>query len=262
MPKLAANLGWLFTEVPFTDRFAAARQAGFKHVEFLLPYEYPAEELKRLLDENGLRIVLFILPSGNWLKDRGIAASPDRVEEFRAGVKIAISYAKILGVPRVNCMAGKMTPGFSPEQHWATMIENLRFAADALGEIGVKVVVEHVNRYTIPSFFLNRVQDVLDVIAEAKRPNLYVQYDIYHAQRTEGNLAQILREHIAQIDHIHVADTPGRHQPGTGEINYPFLFSEMDKLGYKEFVGLEYEPTADTVSSLGWIKEYGCQLAE
>ncbi len=262
MPKLAANLTMLFTDVPFLDRFAAAKQAGFKYVEFLFPYEQPAEKVKEALDKDGLQVVLFNLPSGNWAGgDRGIGASPNRVEEFRAGVKTAVSYAKALGVPRMNCLAGKMVPGHSREEHRKTLVENLRFAAEALEKIGVKQIVENINPFDIPGFFLNRVQDVLDVIAEAKHPNLYVQYDIYHAQRTEGNLAQILREQFAKIDHIQVADNPGRHQPGTGEINYPFLFAEMDKLGYKGYVGLEYVPAPNTLGSLGWIKEYGCQLA-
>jgi len=262
MPKIAANLTMLFTDVPFLNRFAAAKQAGFKYVEFLFPYDHPAEKVKEMLDKHGLKVVLFNLPSGNWAGgDRGIGASPNRVEEFRAGVKTAVSYAKVLGVPRMNCLAGKLVAGFSREDHKKTMVENVKFAADALKEIGIHLIIEHINPYDIPGFFLNRVQEVLDVIAEAGRPNLFVQYDIYHAARTEGNLAQILREHLAKIDHIQVADNPGRHQPGTGEINYPFLFAEMDKLGYKGYVGLEYVPSPDTLKSLGWIKEMGCQLA-
>ena len=262
MPKLAANLTMLFQDVPFLDRFAAAKQAGFKYVEFLLPYDHPAEKVKEALDKNGLQVVLFNLPCGNWAGgDRGIGANPNRVEEFRAGVKTAVSYAKLLGVPRLNCLAGKMVAGASREDHKKTLVENLKFAADAVGQIGVKQIVEHINPFDIPGFFLNRVSEVLDVIAEAKRPNLYVQYDIYHAARTEGNLTLTLREQFAKIDHIQVADTPGRNQPGTGEINFPFLFAEMDKLGYKGYVGLEYVPKPDTLSSLGWIKQMGCQLA-
>jgi len=262
MPKVAANLTMMFTDVPFADRFSAAAKAGFKSVEFLLPYDLPAEKVKELLDKNGLKVVLFNLPSGNWAGgDRGIGASPNRVEEFRSGVKKGVEYAKTLGVPRMNCLAGKMVAGFSREDHKKTLVENLKFSADALGQIGVKQIIEHINPFDIPGFLLNKVQDVLDVIAEVKRPNLAVQYDIYHAQRTEGNLVQILREHLAQIDHVQVADNPGRHQPGTGEINYPFVFAEMDKLGYQGYVGLEYVPAPDTLKSLGWIKQYGCQLA-
>jgi hydroxypyruvate isomerase len=262
MPKVAANLTMLFTDMPFLDRFAAAKQAGFKSVEFLFPYDQPAEKVKEALDKNGLKVVLFNLPSGNWAGgDRGIGASPNRVEEFRAGVTTAVAYAKVLGVPRLNCLAGKMVQGFSREEHKKTLVENLKFSADALGQIGVKQIIEHINPWDIPGFLLNRVQDVLDVMAEVGRSNLGVQYDVYHAQRTEGNLVQILREHLAQIDHVQVADNPGRNQPGTGEINYPFVFAEMDRLGYQGYVGLEYVPKPDSLKSFGWIKEYGCQLA-
>jgi hydroxypyruvate isomerase len=262
MPKVAANLTMLFQDVPFLDRFAAAKQAGFKYVEFLFPYDHPAEKVKEALDKNGLKVVLFNLPSGNWGGgDRGIGASPNRVEEYRAGVKKAVEYAKLLGVPRMNTLAGKTVQGFSREEHLKTLVENLKFSADALGQIGVKQIVEHINPFDIPGFVLNRVQDVLDVLAKVDRPNTAVQYDIYHAQRTEGNLVQILREQFAKIDHIQVADNPGRNQPGTGEINYPFVFAEMDRLGYQGFVGLEYVPKPDTMKSFGWIKEYGCQMA-
>ncbi len=262
MPKLAANLTMLFTDMPFLDRFAAAKRAGFTYVEFLLPYDHPAEKVKEALDKNGLKVVLFNLPCGNWAGgDRGIGASPNRVEEYRTGVKTAVEYAKVLGVPRMNCLAGKMVSGFSKEDHKKTLVENLKFSADALGKIGVKQIVEHINPFDIPGFFLNRVSEVVDVLAEVNRPNVYVQYDIYHAARTEGNLTLTLREQFAKIDHIQIADTPGRNQPGTGEINFPFLFAEMDKLGYKGYVGLEYVPKPDTLSSLGWIKQYGCQLA-
>jgi len=263
MPKLAANLTMLFNDKPFLERFALAKQAGFKYVEFLHPYEAPAEKVKEALDTNGLQVINFNLPSGNnWAGgDRGIGASPNRVEEFRAGIKAAVEYAKILKTPRVNCLVGKMVPGFSREQHLKTAVENLKMSADALGAIGVKQIIEHINPFDIPGFVLNRVSEVLDVIAQVGRSNVFVQYDIYHAARTEGNLTLTLREQFAKIDHIQVADTPGRNQPGTGEINFPFLFAEMDKLGYQGYVGLEYVPKPDTVSSFGWIKQMGCQLA-
>ncbi len=261
MPKIAANLTLMFTDKPFIERFAAAAQAGFKSVEFLLPYEQPADKVKEALDKNGLKVVLFNLPSGNWAGgDRGIGASPNRIEEFRAGVKTAVEYAKVLGVPRMNCLAGKLVQGYSKEVHIKTLVENLKFSADALGQIGVNQIIEHINPFDIPGFVLNRVSEVVDVIQQVGRPNVYVQYDIYHAQRTEGNLAQIVREQFAKIDHIQIADNPGRHQPGTGEINFPFLFAEMDRLGYQGYVGLEYNPMPDTVGSLGWIKDYKVQL--
>jgi len=262
MPKIAANLTMLFNDMPFLDRFAAAAKAGFKSVEFLLPYDFPAEKVKEALDTNGLKVVLFNLPCGNWAGgDRGIGANPNRVEEYRAGVKTAVEYAKLLGAPRLNCLAGKMVAGVSKEEHLKTLVENLKFSADALGKIGVNQIVEHINPFDIPGFVVNRVSEVLEVIEKVGRPNVFVQYDIYHAQRTEGNLAQILREQFAKIDHIQIADNPGRNQPGTGEINYDFLFAEMDRLGYKGHVGLEYVPKPDTLGSLAWIKSYKVEQA-
>lgn len=259
--KFAANLAWLFTEVPLLDRFAAARQAGFQHVELVHPYDTPAEALRAALDRSGQELVLALLPCGRWAEgERGIAADPERVAEFRAGVRTAAAYARLLGIPRLNCMAGRGVPGCPRRLQVQTMVENVRFAADVLGELGVKVVIEHVNPYTIPNFLLTRVAEVLEVIAEVNRPNVFLQYDIYHAQRAEGNLTEILRNHLAQIDHIHVGDTPGRHQPGTGEIEYRFLFCEMERLGYRQFVGLEYEPIPDTVTSLQWLTAYGFPL--
>lgn len=262
MPKIAANLTMLFTDMPFLDRFAAAAKAGFKSVEFLFPYDQPAEKVKEALDTNGLKVVLFNLPSGNWAGgDRGIGASPNRVEEFRAGVKTAVEYAKALGVPRLNCLAGKLVAAASKEEHLKTLVENLKFSADELGKIGVKQIVEHINPFDIPGFVVNRVSEVLEVIEKVGRPNVFVQYDVYHAQRTEGNLAQILREQLARIDHIQIADNPGRNQPGTGEINFEFLFAEMDRLGYQGHVGLEYVPKPDTLASLDWVKKYKVELA-
>jgi len=262
MPKIAANLTMLFNDMPFLDRFGAAAKAGFKSVEFLLPYDHPAEKVKEALDKNGLKVVLFNLPCGNWSGgDRGIGANPNRVQEYRAGVKTAVEYAKVLGVPRMNCLAGKLVPGVSKEQHLATLVDNLKFSADALGAIGVHQIIEPINPFDIPGFALNRVAEVLEVIEKVGRPNVYLQYDVYHAQRTEGNLAQLLREHFAKIDHIQIADNPGRNQPGTGEIEYHFLFAEMDRLGYQGYVGLEYVPKPDTLGSLGWIKNYQVSLA-
>ncbi|MFZ5826041.1 MAG: hydroxypyruvate isomerase family protein, partial [Bacillota bacterium] len=203
MPKIAANLTMLFTEVPFLERFAAARNAGFRYVEFLHPYEYSPEQLQELVESNGLQVVLFNLPSGDWAAgERGIAANPGRVEEFRAGVKRAITYAQALGVHRLNCLAGKASPDFSPAEHWHTLAENLSFAADALGEAGLSLVVEPINHYDIPGFVLNTTRQGLDLIAQAGRSNLYLQYDIYHAQREEGNITPTLREHISKIAHI------------------------------------------------------------
>lgn len=261
MPKLAANLSMLFTELPFLDRFAAASRAGFKYVEFLFPYDHTPAEVKQVLDQHGLTVVLHNLPSGDWgAGDRGIAANPARVDEFRAGVAKAITYAKALNVPRLNCLAGKANPAFTAEQHWQTLVENVRFAAEALAQAGLTLLVEPINHFDIPGFVVNRTQQALDLIAEVGLPNVAVQYDIYHAQREEGNITPTLRAHLAQIGHIQIADNPGRHQPGTGELNFPFLFAELDRLGYAGYVGCEYIPEPNTLASLGWLKKFGIQL--
>lgn len=257
MPKLAANLTMLFTELPFLDRFAAASQAGFTHVEFLFPYDHAPEHIKELLDQNGLTLVLHNLPAGDWAAgERGIAADPARVDEFRAGVARAITYAKVLGAPRLNCLAGKANPAFTPEEHWATLAANLRFAAEALAAADLTLLIEPINHFDIPGFVVNRTQQALDLIAQIGQPNVAVQYDIYHAQREEGNITPTLRQHLTQIGHIQIADNPGRHQPGTGELNYPFLFAELDRLGYAGYVGCEYIPSPNTLDSLAWIKQY------
>lgn len=256
MPKIAANLSMLFTELPFLERFAAAKAAGFKYVEFLFPYDYPAEQIRQLLDDNGLTLVLHNLPAGNWgAGERGIAANPARKDEFRAGVAKGIEYAKVLGVPRLNALAGKANPDYSREEHWATLVENVRYAAQELAKAGLKLVVEPINHFDIPGFVLNTTAQGVQLLDEAGHENAYLQFDIYHVQREEGNITPTLRQFFSRIDHIQLADNPGRNQPGTGEINFPFLFAELDRLGFQGYVGCEYNPTPNTVDSLGWIKE-------
>ena len=257
MPKFSANLSMLFTDLPFLERFGAAKAAGFTAVEYLFPYEHAPAKLAALLKEHGLSQVLFNLPAGDWAAgDRGIAVDPSWAEEFRAGVGKAVTYAKALNVPRLNCLAGKIPQGVSEEDQRRTFVENLRFAAEALAKEGLTLVIEFINRKDIPGFYLHRSAQTLDIIAEVARPNLLMQYDVYHAQREEGELAATMRAHMDLIGHIQIADNPGRHQPGTGEINFPFLFEEIDRLGYQGHVGLEYVPEPDTLSSLAWIKKY------
>ncbi|HYG23743.1 MAG TPA: hydroxypyruvate isomerase [Verrucomicrobiae bacterium] len=258
MPKFAANLTMLFTEAPFMERFALARRAGFTYVEYLLPYSYEAKDLKAQLRENGLQQVLFNLPCGDWTAgDRGIAAHPGRKDEFRAGVEKAISYAKALGVARLNCLAGKRTSGFTEEQHWETLASNVQYAAEALRSDGLTLLVEAINHYDIPDFFLHRTEQVLKLIDQVKQPNVLMQYDIYHAQREEGEITATLRRNISRIGHIQVADNPGRNQPGTGEINFPFLFKELETLSYDGYIGLEYVPKGPSGDSFGWMNEAG-----
>ncbi len=261
MPKFAANLTMLFTEVPFMERFVSAREAGFSTVEYLFPYEFNAVELKAQLGKNGLTQVLFNLPAGKWEEgERGIAANPERIEEFRAGVAKAVEYALELGVGRLNCMSGKRISGYDDDKQWSTLVGNVRYAAKVLQEKGLRLMVEPINHFDIHGFFLSRTEQALKLIDDVGMQNVYLQYDVYHAQREEGDLAATLRKHIDKIGHIQIADNPGRHQPGTGEINFPFIFKEIDASGYRGYVGLEYVPIPDSKSSLAWITEFGYKL--
>lgn len=261
MPKFSANLSMMFTEVPFTERFAAAAAAGFKAVEFMFPYDYPAQEVKNLLDKNNLSLVLFNLPAGNWTAgDRGVAVDPRRVEEFRAGVTMAVEYAKVLGTPRLNCLVGKKLQDISDSEQQTALIENLRFAADALAAANLTLLVEPLNAKDMPGFTLSTTSQVLAVIEALNRPNVKLQYDVYHAQRMEGELVATLRKELAKIGHIQIADNPGRHEPGTGEINYRFVFAAIDEVGYIGHVGLEYVPFAGTAAGLSWLADFGYKL--
>lgn len=254
MAKFAANLSMLFTEVDFLDRFEAAAKAGFKGVEYLFPYDFEAAEIRKRLDDNGLTQVLFNLPAGDWgAGERGIACHPDRVEEFRAGVDRAIAYAKVLGNTQVNCLAGIKPEGVSDDQARQTLVENLRFAAETLEAEGILLIAEPINTRDIPGFFLNRTAQALALFDEVGSNNLKLQYDIYHMQIMEGDLAPTIEANLARIAHVQLADNPGRHEPGTGEINYPFLFAHLDRLGYDGWIGCEYKPQAGTQEGLGWL---------
>lgn len=256
MPRLAANLSMLFTELPFLERFAAARAVGFGAVEYLFPYDHPAEELARRLRAHQLRQVLHNLPAGDWAAgERGIACHPGREAEFREGVQRAITYAHALDCPQVNCLAGKLPSGVSGEEAHATLVENLRYAARTLRTAGIGLLVEPINTFDIPGFFLSRTEQAIALIEDVASDNLLLQYDVYHAQRMEGEIAATLQRHLARIGHIQVADNPGRHEPGTGEIHFPFLFRHLDAIGYRGFVGCEYRPRAGTTEGLSWIEE-------
>ena len=253
MPQFAANLTMLFNEVPFMERFEAAAKAGFKHVEFLFPYAFPAADIKARLDDNGLSLVLHNLPAGDWdAGERGIACHPDRVEEFRTGVAKAIEYAKVLGVKQLNCLVGKVPAGADDKAVHQTMVDNLRFAAGELKNAGLRLLIEPINTFDIPGFALNRTEQALALMDEVGSDNLFVQYDIYHAQRMEGELGATLEKNLARIGHIQLADNPGRNEPGTGEINYPFLFKLIDRIGYTGTIGCEYKPAGTTEAGLDW----------
>ncbi|MDI5892870.1 hydroxypyruvate isomerase [Halomonas rhizosphaerae] len=254
MPKFAANLSMLFTEEAFLDRFAAAADAGFRGVEYLFPYEFEAAAIKQRLDDHGLTQVLFNLPAGDWgAGERGISCHPDRVEEFRSGVDQAIEYARVLGNTQVNCLAGIPPQGVSEADAHRTLVDNLRFAAEKLEAAGILLLAEPINTRDIPGFFLNRTEQALALFDEVGSDNLKLQYDIYHMQVMEGDLAPTIEKHLDRIAHVQIADNPGRHEPGTGEIHYPFLFAHLDRLGYQGWVGAEYKPRAGTQEGLGWL---------
>ncbi|MBV9656294.1 MAG: hydroxypyruvate isomerase [Acetobacteraceae bacterium] len=257
MPKLSANLSFLYLDKPMLDRFAAAKRDGFEAVEYMFPYLYPKEELVAALKENGLQQALHNLPPGDWDKgDRGIAVDPSRAAEFREGVGRAVEYATALRCPQVNCLAGIPRKGDDAATQRKSLVENLRYAAAALADAGVKLLVEPINDKDMPGFWLNRTEQAIDLIDEVGSDNLFVQYDFYHQSRMAGELAATFRRYKDRIAHVQIADNPGRNEPGTGEINYPFLFDLLDREGYSGWVGCEYKPATETSAGLGWASAY------
>ncbi|WP_353641388.1 2-oxo-tetronate isomerase [Mesorhizobium sp. WSM2239] len=256
MPKFSANLSMLFGEHDFLDRFDAAARAGFKGVEYIGPYDYEPETVAARLSKNGLAQVLFNLPPGDWGRgERGIAILPDRVGEFRKGVDTAITYAKALGCGQVNCLAGIVPEGAERDALEDIFVENLKFAAEKLEKEDIKLLIEPINTHDIPGFFLNNSSQALAIMSRVGSGNIFLQYDIYHMQIMEGDLARTIEANLDRIAHIQLADNPGRHEPGTGEINYPFLYKHLDRIGYSGWVGAEYKPKAGTVEGLGWLRQ-------
>ena len=255
MPKFAANLTMLFNEVPFLDRFERAASAGFKAVEFLFPYAYSPSEIKQKLEQFDLSLVLHNLPAGDWDSgERGIACLPDRVDEFRTGVAKAIEYAKALHVPQLNCLAGKAPAGVDMQLVHQTFVDNLKYAASELQRADLKLLIEPINTFDIPGFFLSKTQQGIAILDEVGADNAFLQYDIYHAQRMEGELANTVEKYLGRIAHIQLADNPGRHEPGTGEINYSYLFKFLDQVGYQGWIGCEYKPANSTEAGLAWLQ--------
>lgn len=254
MPRFAANLTMLFNELPFLDRFAAAAAAGFKGVEYLFPYDFEASVLAAKLKEHNLTQVLHNLPAGDWAKgERGIAILPDRVDEFRAGVDTAIRYATALSCKQINCLAGIRPEGADPQLLEQTFVANLAYAAEKLKAAGITLVIEAINTIDIPGFFLTTTRQARDIIAKTGSDNVFIQYDIYHMQIMEGDLARTIERNLEMIRHVQLADNPGRNEPGTGEINYPYLYSHLDRIGYTGWVGCEYKPKAGTIEGLTWM---------
>ena len=257
MPRFCANLTLLYNEHPFLERFEAAARAGFKGVEYLFPYEYDKRELAKRLHQHGLTQVLHNLPAGNWAGgERGIACDPARIREFQDGVAQAIEYATALGCRQVNCLAGIRPRHLDPNDARETFIRYLQYAAPRLKDAGIKLLIEAINTRDIPGFFLTCTRQVLDIIQAAGSDNLFVQYDIYHMQVMEGDLATTIEKHLKLIPHMQLADNPGRNEPGTGEINYPFLFGHIDRIGYTGWIGCEYKPKTTTDAGLGWVRAY------
>jgi hydroxypyruvate isomerase len=255
MPKFCANISMLFTEHAFLDRFGAAAKAGFKAVECQFPYISPKEEIAEQLEKHALIHVLINLPAGDWDKgDRGIACDPSRMSEFQDGVGDAIAYAKAMKCEMINCLAGLKPAHVPRETALDTMAANLAFAATALARENLQLIVEPINRFDVPGFLLNHSFEALAVIDAARADSIKLQYDIYHMQRMEGELAATIERLLPRIGHIQIADTPGRHEPGTGEINFPFLFHHLDHIGYAGWVGCEYRPKSGTVEGLRWLR--------
>ena len=257
MIKLAANLTMLFTELPFLKRFEAAADAGFRGVEFLFPYQFDVREIAEQLARNQLELVLHNFPPGNWdAGERGIACHPDRIPEFEASVAQAVYYAKILGVRQLNCLAGILPDGVDEATAHRTLVRNLSFAADQLQQEHIRLLIEPINTFDIPGFFLSHTRQALQLIADTGSSNLFIQYDIYHMQRMEGELINTIQNNLALIKHLQLADNPGRFEPGTGEINYRNLFLQLEAMGYDGWIGCEYKPKGGTLQGLQWRKEY------
>jgi hydroxypyruvate isomerase len=246
----------LFTELPFLDRFEAAAAAGFEGVEFLFPYEHDAADIAARLKANGLRQILFNLPAGNWaIGERGIAIYPNLIGEFRDSVTRAVRYAKALGCTQLHCLAGKAPVGADHRTLRKTYVENLAYAARVLADEGLTLLIEPINTRDVPGYFLDTTAKAADVIESIGVENLRLQYDVYHMQIMEGDLAPTISKYLKFIAHVQIADTPGRHEPGTGEINFPFIFEHLDNIGYRGWVGCEYNPRASTYESLAWFRQ-------
>ncbi|HZX28087.1 MAG TPA: hydroxypyruvate isomerase [Telluria sp.] len=253
MPRLAANLSLLFPEQPFLDRFARARAAGFDAVEFQFPYAFPAAEIADAARAAQVAIVLHNLPPGDWARgERGLACDPARQGDFARSVDLALAYAQTLGVPRLHCMAGLPPPGADREAVRRTYVANLRHAAKQAAGAGIALLIEPLNQFDVPGYFLATPAQAAAIIADVGAPNLKLQCDLYHWQRIQGELAATVRALFPLIGHVQIADNPGRHEPGTGEINYPFLLDLLDELGYDGWVGCEYVPRGDTLAGLAW----------
>lgn len=255
MPRFAANISTLFTELPFLDRFAAARKAGFKAIEFQGPYEFPAAEIAKRLDSTGLVPVLFNAPMGDVAAgERGLAAQPGREADFSASIETALSYARAFDAKQIHVLAGRALDRTAQE---AVYVANLQRAADRAAESGVTLLIEPLNARDNPGYFLNTTQAAIAILDRVGRKNVGLQFDFYHCQITEGDLAEHARRLFGRYPHVQIANVPGRHEPDHGEINFAYLFDLLDELGYAGWVGCEYRPKAGTLAGLGWARRWG-----
>ncbi|WP_435105833.1 hydroxypyruvate isomerase family protein [Arhodomonas sp. AD133] len=260
MLKFAANLTFLFREAPFLERFARARQCGFRYVEFHNPYPFceDIDAISDAKDAQGVEIVHFNLPGGDWAAgERGIAGWPDRCETFRTGVSETVATARTLGCRQLNCPVGYLRDDFSPGEQHRCLVENLRWAAEHAAEAGITLLVEPLNPVTHPGYALTTTAQARALLAQVNHPNLKIQYDFFQMQRAEGDLIETVRANLAYVGFIQLADSPGRHEPGTGEVNYRFLLEALANLDFEGYVSLEYQPSGQTEASLEWMKAYG-----
>ena len=257
MPKLSANLSFLYQDLPFLDRFAAAARDGFAGLEYLGPYAEPKEKVAEALNASGLSQVLFNVPSGDWAGgERGIACQPDRVQEFRDGVSVALDYATALKCPQLNVICGLVPKGADPDLLEDVLVDNLKYAAVRCADAGIRLLIEPINLRDIPGFYLSTTDHAERILERVGSDNLYIQYDFYHMQIMQGDLMPTFMRLKHKIAHVQIADNPGRNEPGTGEINYAFILAALDRAGYEGWVGCEYKPKAGTSEGLGWMKPY------
>jgi hydroxypyruvate isomerase len=258
MPRLAANLSMMFNEVPFLDRFAGARRAGFEGVEFLFPYDFPATELRQRLSGEGLTQVLFNMPPGDWANgERGIASLPGRQAEFRESVKKALDYAAALDCRQMHCMAGIVPTGVSATTAAAVYAANLAWASEQAKPAGVRMVIEPINHRDMPGYFLNTQAQGAAIVEAIGSDRLGLQFDVYHVQVTEGDITKRMERFMPLIAHMQIADVPARNEPGTGEIGWSYVFRRIDELGYQGWVGCEYRPAGETTAGLTWREQFG-----
>jgi hydroxypyruvate isomerase len=261
MPRFAANIDFLFTELPFLERFYAAKENGFRFVEFLFPYSYKRDEIAHKLMTSGTEVILFDFPAGKWeMGERGLASDPSRVEEFKKSVHEAVSWAEFLGVKKLNCLVGKRIKDVSFEQQWRTCVENLKYASEILNKYDLSLLIEPINQDDVPGYLISRIDEANKIISEVGSDNVFIQFDAYHIHKTHGQVATLMDEYIKKIAHIQIADSPGRNEPGTGEINYKDILQKIDQFNYNGYVSLEYNPRYNTENSLNWISGYGFRL--